>query len=306
MLVPKQPSIIGHVTYSICFSPDGRLIASGGSDKMVRVWEVATGLCLRTFIGHREAVNSVSFSPDGTLIASAGADKRVILWNFETRKTAGVFWHEDGVNAVAFSPDGRYLVSASEDKTIKLWDRRTRTCVRTLDGHTAGVGEVSFSPDARYILSCSESGIHNVFSLLWFLDWELEERDSVDWDEGARLHMENFLILHTPYAAKLPADRGPKQSEITRSLTRKGVPTWGEKDFEQLMLELRRTGYSHLNPDGVRRKLERTVREWEASPPQLLHSYTSPLFTLGCAVASLIILAVIVYFVWPLLFYLLG
>ena len=306
MLVPKKPSLIGHVTYSICFSPDGRLLASGGSDRVVRVWEVATGKCLKNFKKHNEAINSVSFSPDGTLIASASEDKRVILWDFEFKMQVGEFWHDDSVISVAFSPDGRHLASASEDKTVKLWDRKTQECVRTLDGHTAGVREVSFSPDARYILSCSESGIHNVFSLLWFLDWELEERDPVYWDAEASPYLKNFMILHTPYAAKLPSDRKPKESQITRALTRKGLPSWDEKDFERLMLELRRAGFSHLKPDSVRHMLKSTVRDWEDSPPQLLHSYIPPVVNVLSYIVGWIILAVIVYYiVWPLLVYLL-
>jgi WD40 repeat protein/serine/threonine protein kinase len=304
----------GHYISSVSFSPDGRLVATGGSDGVVRLWKLATGLRWRYF-GHSRTVDAVSFSPDGTQLASASWDETIILWDVETGKSAGVFggysWgHKGGVSDVAFSPDGRYLASGGYDKTVKIWDKSTRECLTTLDGHTSGVKKVSFSPDARYILSCGEARLNDVCSLLWFLDWELDERDAADWDEDVRPRLQNFLILHTPYGAKLPADRELKESELTRALTRKGTPAWGEKDFEELMQKLRSTGYSHLNPEGVRRELEKMVRDWEAAPPQLLHSYTSPLFKLTVTVVLLIILAAIVaaivFVVLPLLYYLLG
>jgi WD40 repeat protein len=56
--------------YSVSFSPDGTLLASGSLDKTVTLWNVRSGECVKTLSGHSKGVRSVSFSPDGTLIAS--------------------------------------------------------------------------------------------------------------------------------------------------------------------------------------------------------------------------------------------
>ena len=58
------------VVFSVCFSSDGKKIASGSDDKTVRVWHVETGECIKTFEGHNGSVNSVCFSSDGKKIAS--------------------------------------------------------------------------------------------------------------------------------------------------------------------------------------------------------------------------------------------
>ena len=69
----------GHLVYSVCFSPDGRRLASGSNDETVRLWDVETGACVRTLEGHG-FVFSVCFSPDGRMGASGSADGTVRLW----------------------------------------------------------------------------------------------------------------------------------------------------------------------------------------------------------------------------------
>lgn len=135
------------------FSPDGKLIATAGADKTVKLWQ-RDGNLLRTLKGHSDAVWSVDFSFDGKLIATASGDKTVKLWQRDGNLLRTLKGHGGSVYGVTFSPDGNTIASASEDNTIKLW-QRDGTLLQTLIGHKNRVNAVAFSPDGKIIASAS-------------------------------------------------------------------------------------------------------------------------------------------------------
>jgi WD40 repeat protein len=151
-------TLSGHTdrVWSVAFSPDGRLLASGSWDTTIKLWEVASGSLVRTLSGHTESVWSVAFSPDGRLLASGSEDDTIKLWEVASgREVRTLKGHISWVRSVAFSPDGRLLASGSYDKTIKLWDVASGREVRTLSCHTSYVNSVAFSPDGRLLASGS-------------------------------------------------------------------------------------------------------------------------------------------------------
>jgi WD40 repeat protein len=135
-------------------SAAGQLLASGGHDCTVKIWDVDTGECLQTLQGHTEAAWSVAWRADGQMLASGGFDSIIRLWDIHTgeclRTLSG---HASMIFGVAWHRDSRLLASCSSDATIKIWDTQTGACLHTLTGHDSMVLSIAWSPDGRILAS---------------------------------------------------------------------------------------------------------------------------------------------------------
>jgi WD40 repeat protein len=117
--------------WAVAFSPDNRLLASAGFDRVVKVWEKVDAKTweLRHTLHDPGAVLSVVFSADGTRLAWGGTDSAVKVWDLPVEPGGNVNptfrtlrGHRSWVRGVAFSPDGKYLASGSQDGTVKIWE----------------------------------------------------------------------------------------------------------------------------------------------------------------------------------------
>jgi WD40 repeat protein len=125
-LVPPAPGPngggVGSDIEAAAFSPDSRVLATGGRDGAARTWDMATGQQLRGYPGHAGWILAVAFSADGRTLAVA-AWRSLRLWEIATGKERKNFTaHEADVTALAFAPNGRTLASGGGDTTGLVWD----------------------------------------------------------------------------------------------------------------------------------------------------------------------------------------
>jgi glucose repression regulatory protein TUP1 len=143
---------------SVCFSPDGLLLATGAEDRRIRVWDIRTKTLRNTFEGHEQDIYSLDFAKNGRNIASGSGDKTVRLWDIESNQQTMQLSIEDGVTTVAISPDGRFVAAGSLDKSVRVWDCASGYLMERLEGpqgHKDSVYSVAFSPNGRELVSGS-------------------------------------------------------------------------------------------------------------------------------------------------------
>jgi len=173
-------------SHQSAISRDGRLVAAGSLDTVVRIWDVQTGQLIERLHGHRDSVYSVAFTPDGIGLVSGSLDKTLKLWDISPllRSTAratplpaggagGVLngkkeggekgsvttvnytGHKDYVLSVAVSHDGKWVVSGSKDRCVQFWDARTGQMQLMLQGHKNSVISIDLSPSNNLLATGS-------------------------------------------------------------------------------------------------------------------------------------------------------
>ena len=158
-------TIQGHKDAILCvaFSPDGSTIATGSYDKLVKLWDAATGKELRTLKEHSDAIYSVSFLPGGKQLVSGAGDRTLKVWDVPSgRRLVTISDALDAVYAVAVHPSGSKLAAAGADRMIRTWawtgDAASNagpvaTLLKSAFAHADAVLGLAYSPDGTALVS---------------------------------------------------------------------------------------------------------------------------------------------------------
>ncbi len=157
-LIQVEDSIL-----ALAISKDGKKIAAGGTDRIVRVFDVDSGKIEHAVENHADWILGIAFTPDGKGLVTASRDKTAKVWDLNTKESLLTFPdHQNIVNNVTMTPDGAFGLSAGEDGSIRVWQATDKAkaigkATKSLAGHTKAVFRIATYADAKnpMIASCS-------------------------------------------------------------------------------------------------------------------------------------------------------
>ncbi|GJN26573.1 hypothetical protein PR202_gb14514 [Eleusine coracana subsp. coracana] len=148
---------------ALALSPDSRHLFAAGHSRLVRVWDIASRACIRSWKGHDGPIMAMACHASGGLLATAGADKKLFsgsedgtvrVWNLESKKCVAVLKeHFSTITSLALSEDGQTLLSAGRDKVVNVWDMRKYSSKKTIPTYEM-IEAVSFIGSGNEFLTC--------------------------------------------------------------------------------------------------------------------------------------------------------
>ncbi|XP_064607548.1 pleiotropic regulator 1-like [Liolophura sinensis] len=160
--------ISGHLGWVRCvaFEPGNEWFVTGAGDRVIKIWDLASGTLKLSLTGHISSVRGVAVSRRQPYLFSCGEDKQVKCWDLEYNKVIRHYHgHLSACYALDIHPTIDVLVSCGRDSSARVWDMRTKACIHTLSGHTNTVADVRCQAAEPQIIT----GSHDCTVRLWDL-----------------------------------------------------------------------------------------------------------------------------------------
>lgn len=156
--------------YTLAYSLDGKVFASGSADGDIVLWDAVTNQPIgKSFNGNTNTITSMDFSPDGKILATGSFDSSVILWDTANQQMIVQLVDKNSIYGnptyVAFSPDGKTLATGQwgEENSVRLWNVETKESIGAPLPISTNIGEIEFSPNGD-ILAISEGNDVHIFN----------------------------------------------------------------------------------------------------------------------------------------------
>ncbi len=157
----ESRDLIGHQGQVYCtdFSFNSQVLATGGSDGIIRLWNVESGKIIRELHGHTPDVNTLQFYPDGRKLLSAGGDGTTRLWDIDSGSELHQFrGHEGEVTHALLSPKEDIIATGGLDRKVCLYNATNYALIQIFTPHENQIRGMAFTPGGELLITATSSG----------------------------------------------------------------------------------------------------------------------------------------------------
>lgn len=173
----------GGQVLAVAFTPDGRRLVSGGTDRSARVWDVATGELVQRVETARPRPSRIAFSKSGSLVWACGSNLAVEALDLEAGKLRHVVnLGPASLRGLAVHPDDQHLVVGTDSSGIRVWDMLAGAEVRTLPASAPNLNDLALAPDGTRLATCARDGTIAVQDFAsGQLRWQRQAHEATAW-----------------------------------------------------------------------------------------------------------------------------
>ncbi|KAJ3232794.1 pre-mRNA-splicing factor prp46 [Chytriomyces hyalinus] len=160
--------ISGHLGWvrSIAVDPGNEWFATGAGDRVIKIWDLATGTLKLSLTGHIASVRGLAVSPRHPYLFSCGEDKMIKCWDLEYNKVIRHYHgHLSGIYCMSLHPSLDVLVTGGRDATGRVWDIRTKNQIFALTGHSGTIADVKTQEADPQIITASSDATVKLWDL---------------------------------------------------------------------------------------------------------------------------------------------
>jgi WD40 repeat protein len=188
---------------AVAFSPDGASIASASYDKLVKIWDVATGTLTATLKEHSDAVYAVAYMAGGRQIVSAAGDRTLKVWDVASGKRLVTMTDAlDSLYAIAVHPSEPRIAAGGADRMIRTWAADTGALVASTFAHADSVLRLAYSPDGATLVSAGADRVIKVWDARTLRETQRLETQP-DWVMGLALSADGRWLAAGRYDGTL-------------------------------------------------------------------------------------------------------
>lgn len=152
---------------ALAMTNDEKKIIIGTEDKIIKIWDIASGKCEKTLRGHTKRINGLVISADDKYIVSASEDSTVRIWNISNGQCINTLEENSTTKEtlVAITPDSKCIITTGESNIIKIWDFESGACINTLVSHLEVIRSLAITPDGKQIISGSKDKTIKIWNI---------------------------------------------------------------------------------------------------------------------------------------------